>query len=108
VDVNLKVKVEGNLKSNGSGHGSWNGAGAAAGLELEGSWGESWASSWGWSWGGGGREILHFTALDLQNPLFGSKWPFEARAKSRMAPGAGFLYRFNLWKTSYPLPATKP
>ena len=106
MDVSLKVKVEGNLKSDGSGKGSWKGAGAAAGLELEGSWSEIWASIWSWSWGGEGEAANpSFYSLRPPESLFGPKWPFEARAKSRMAPGAVILYRFKNQKMSYPLPA---
>ena len=96
MDVNLKVKVEGNLKSDGSGNRSWKGAGAAAGLELEGSWGESWASSWSWSWGGeGGREIFHFTALDFQNPLFGEN------AISRLGLSLEWLFGLGFYTVSF-------
>ena len=104
--VNLKVKGEGNLKSDGSGKGSWKGARAAAGLELEGSWSEIWASIWSWSWGGEGEAANpSFYSFGPPESVFGPKWPFEARAKSRMAPGALILYRFKNQKMSYPLPA---
>ena len=60
--VNLKVKGEGNLKSDGSG--SWKGVGAGAGVGAGRELGRELGLELGMGRGGG--EILHFTALDLQ------------------------------------------
>ena len=102
--VHLKVKGEGNLKSDGSG--SWKGVGAGAGvgagrelgreLGLDLSW--SWAWIWGWSWGrgggGGGREILHFTASDLQIRFLVQNGVWRLRPKLEWLLGLGFYTGF--------------
>ena len=86
--------------------------------ELEGSWGCGWVGAGrelgrelglelglqlGTEGGGGKSFILQLWTSRIRSLV--PKWPFEARAKSRMAPGAGFLYRFKNQNMSYPLPA---